>query len=94
MNKRFRILVTPITNRLAFHVEQTFIEFCVLHNHLLDYNDADNWSERILIVARKGDLDAYVPVSIRNDHSFLRSQYRNDSEYSAKLQKHMDTPSH
>jgi hypothetical protein len=38
LQKRFRIIVTPVTNRLAFHVEQIFIACCVLHKHLSDYN--------------------------------------------------------
>jgi hypothetical protein len=81
MKKRFRILVTPITNKLVFCEEQIYIACCVLHSRLLDYNDADNWREMMIIVARKGDQDEYVPVSIDNDHSFLRAHYRNDPEF-------------
>jgi hypothetical protein len=33
-------------------------------------------------------------LSIDNDHSFLRSHYRNDPEFAAKLHQHMDNPSH
>jgi hypothetical protein len=65
MKKRFRILVTPITNSLEFRVKQMFIACCVLHNRLLDYNDVDNWRERKL--AHKGEQDDYVPVSIDSD---------------------------
>jgi hypothetical protein len=94
MKKRFRILMTPITNRLAFHADQLCIACCVLHNRILDDNDADNWSEMMIIVARTGDIDEYVPVSIGDDHSFLHSHYRNDPEFVSKLQPHMDNPSH
>jgi hypothetical protein len=56
MKTRFRIIGTPMINRLAFCLEQIFIACCVLHNHLLDYNDADNRRERMIIVARRGDI--------------------------------------
>jgi hypothetical protein len=80
MRKRFRVLVTTIANSTGFCVEQIIIACCVLHKRLLDYNYADNWRERMLIVTRKGELDGYVPVSIDHDPSFLSSRYRNDPE--------------
>jgi hypothetical protein len=80
MKKRSHTLVTPITNRLAFRVEQICIVCCVLHNRLLDYNDADNWHQQMIIFAHQGEQDDYVPMTIDNDHSFLCSHYRNDPE--------------
>jgi hypothetical protein len=85
MNKRFPIFVTPIANRPALRVEQILIVWCVLHSHLLDYNDANNWRERMFIVACKGEPDEFVPLSIDNDHSFLRSHYRHDHEFGANI---------
>jgi hypothetical protein len=94
MKKRLRIIAIPITNRLAFRAEKIFIAGCVLRNRILDYNDVDNWRKRMTILTRKGEQDDYIPVSIDNDHSFLRYNYCNDPEFSAKLQQHMDNPSH
>jgi hypothetical protein len=45
------------------------------------------------ILTRKGEHAYYVPMSIDNDHHFLGSRYRNDPEFSAKLQQHMYNPS-
>jgi hypothetical protein len=44
----------------------------------------------MIIFAHKGEQDEYVPLGIDNDHSFLRSHYRNDPDFTAKLQQHMD----
>jgi hypothetical protein len=60
----------------------------------LDYIDADNWREWMIIVTRKGDIDDYVPVSIDDDRFFLRSRYHDDPEFALKLQQPMDNPSH
>jgi hypothetical protein len=93
MKKRWRILVTPLTNREYFRVEQIFTACCVLYNILIAYNGGDNWHGRISIVQQNGE-EEIAPVIIDNDHSFLPSQYRADPEFAATLQQNMETPSH
>jgi hypothetical protein len=93
MKMRWCILITPITNREEFRVEQIFMAFCILHNRQLAYNGGDNWHRRINIVPRNGEGEL-APVIIDNDHYFIRSQYRADLEFAATLQQNMVNPSH
>jgi hypothetical protein len=64
--KRWTILFTPITAQDDIHVEQIFISYCIVHNIILDYNGADDWRERTLLVRRKGEDDD-EPVVIAKD---------------------------
>jgi hypothetical protein len=92
MKKRWRILVTPITNQEALCVKQMFMACCVLHSILIDCNAGDNWRGRMLIIP-KNEEEETAPVRIDNDNYFLRSQYRADPEFYATLQQNMDIPS-
>jgi hypothetical protein len=61
---------------------------------LLDYNEGDNWRQRIVPVPQKGYKEDEEAIVIPDDHSFLRSKYRDDPEFQTYLHQSMDFPSH
>jgi hypothetical protein len=91
MKQHLLCIVNPLTLQEAHILEQLFKAWCVLHNLMLDYNGADDWTTRVKYRLSCEKIENEDVVTVDNDFSYVRTNHQNDDEWIIILD--MESPS-